>query len=118
MTGISLKIADSDMKIIQVDGGLPVVPQIGNSVGILYPAERIDFILSWPKDSVITDTEIIIDLDKEYVNCQDSTLLNHLNLMVNIKIFPAAKFRPYSNTIFSPLRFSYSISADNEETSK
>lgn len=74
MTGISLTIPDSEMKIIQVDGGLPVVPRIGNSIGILYPAERVDFILEWPESAVSTDTEMIIELDKEYVNYWSLTL--------------------------------------------
>jgi hypothetical protein len=58
---------DSELKIIQVDGGLPVAENHGlvNSVGVLYPAERVDFIMSWPESAVDTETEIIIALDKE-----------------------------------------------------
>jgi hypothetical protein len=50
-----------------VDGGLPVAenPDFVNSVGVLYPAERVDFIISWPESAVDTETEIIIALDKE-----------------------------------------------------
>ena len=40
-------------------------PDLVNSVGVLYPAERVDFIISWPKSAVDTETEIIIELDKE-----------------------------------------------------
>jgi len=55
------------MKVIKVDGGQPVfeVPHPVNSVGILYPAERVDFVIAWPESAVNTDTEIIIELDKE-----------------------------------------------------
>lgn len=60
-------IPDSDIKIIQVDGGHPVAEHsdLVNSVGVLYPAERVDFIISWPESAVDTETEIIITLDKE-----------------------------------------------------
>ena len=36
-----------------------------NSVGVLYPAERVDFVVSWPESVVNTDTEIITELDDE-----------------------------------------------------
>ncbi|KAF8849971.1 hypothetical protein BDZ45DRAFT_771129 [Acephala macrosclerotiorum] len=69
LTGISLTIPDSEMKIIQVDGGLPVVGNSHpvNSIGVLYPAERVDLVLAWPKEVQDTDTEIMIELDNEYV---------------------------------------------------
>jgi hypothetical protein len=67
LTGLSFTILDSELKVIQVDGGLPVAqnPDHVNSVGVLYPAERVDFIISWPESAVDTETEIIIALDKE-----------------------------------------------------
>ena len=55
------------MKVIQVDGGQPVAESsdLVNSIGILYPAERVDFIVAWSERVVNIDTEIIIALDKE-----------------------------------------------------
>jgi hypothetical protein len=55
------------MKVIQVDGGQPVAgtSHLTNSVGVLYPAERVDFIVSWSESAVETDTEVIIELDNE-----------------------------------------------------
>jgi hypothetical protein len=55
------------MEVIRVDGGQPVtgISHPVNSVGILYPAERVDFVVSWSESAVNTETEIIIELDKE-----------------------------------------------------
>jgi hypothetical protein len=53
------------MKVIQVDGGQPVVSNISNSVGVLYPAERVDFVVTWSESDIDTDAEIVITLDKE-----------------------------------------------------
>jgi hypothetical protein len=55
------------MTIIQVDGGLPVMQNTDpvNSAGVLYPAERVDFVVSWHNQAAYTDTEIIIELDDE-----------------------------------------------------
>ena len=57
------------MQVIQVDGGLPVIENLAlfNSIGVLYPAERVDFVVSWPESATDTDTEIIVELDDEYV---------------------------------------------------
>jgi hypothetical protein len=55
------------MKVIQVDGGQPIVEnsKLVNSIGILYPAERVDFVASWPDLVMDTDTEVIVELDNE-----------------------------------------------------
>jgi hypothetical protein len=55
------------MKVMQVDGGQAVAGDSHpvNSIGVLYPAERVDFVLAWPKSAVNTDTEIVVELDKE-----------------------------------------------------
>jgi hypothetical protein len=67
LTGLTFTIPDSEMKVIQVDGGQPVVENsdLVNSIGVLYPAERVDFVVSWPESVVDTDTEVIIELDNE-----------------------------------------------------
>ena len=55
------------MKVIQVDGGQHVEENayLANSIGLLYPAERVDLIMTWAESALDTDTEIIIDLDNE-----------------------------------------------------
>jgi hypothetical protein len=55
------------MKVVQVDGGQPVTGNShpSNSVGVLYPAERVDIVVMWAEARIHTDTEIIIELDKE-----------------------------------------------------
>ena len=55
------------MKVFQVDGGQSVVSHEANSVGVLYPAERLDLVLTWPKEAVDSQSEVIISLDHEYV---------------------------------------------------
>jgi len=76
MTGVSFTVPDSKINVFQIDGGQAVFsdPLASdssdaskfNSVGILYPGERVDFVLAWSKPDMNTDTEIIIKLDKEY----------------------------------------------------
>jgi hypothetical protein len=65
LSGLSFTIPDSVMEVIQVDGGSPVVSHVANSVGILYPGERVDFVSAWPESAVAADTEITIKLDHE-----------------------------------------------------
>jgi len=55
------------MTVIQVDGGCKIEP-VSNiqSIGILYPGERVDFLALWEEDlTAETVPEIIINLDKE-----------------------------------------------------
>lgn len=55
------------MKAIQVDGGQGIISEVANSIGVLYPAERVDILISWPGPAVSTGSEFIIELDNEYV---------------------------------------------------
>ncbi|KAN0090500.1 multicopper oxidase [Hyaloscypha variabilis] len=68
LTGLSFTIPDSEMKVIQVDGGQAVVANTPptNSIGVLYPAERVEFIVLWSESARDTDTEVIIELDDEF----------------------------------------------------
>ncbi|CZR52693.1 related to multicopper oxidase [Phialocephala subalpina] len=79
LTGISFTIPDSEMKVIRVDGGQPVIgnshPININSIGVLYPAERVDFVLAWPQKFRDTDTEITIELDNEYLGLRPNFAL-------------------------------------------
>lgn len=54
------------MQTIQVDGGLSVASHDANSVGVVYPAQRVDYVLSWPASAIHTDTELQITIDNEY----------------------------------------------------
>jgi hypothetical protein len=65
LTGISFTIPDAEIVAIQVDGGQPVISQLANSVGVLYPAERVDFVVKWLESAIDANSEIIIALDTE-----------------------------------------------------
>ncbi|KAF3759902.1 hypothetical protein M406DRAFT_348628 [Cryphonectria parasitica EP155] len=49
LAGISMGIPDALLNITYVDGGQEVTSDVSNSVGILYPGERVDFTLEWPQ---------------------------------------------------------------------
>ncbi|KAH8648436.1 iron transport multicopper oxidase fet3 [Xylariales sp. PMI_506] len=67
LTGFVLSIPDSEMSVIQLDGGQVAIHDIpATAVGTLYPAERMDLVVSWLEAGKDTDTEITIALDKEY----------------------------------------------------
>lgn len=65
LTGFSFSIPDSEMNVIQLDGGHSVVSHTSNSVGVLFPAERVDFVVGWSEWARNIDSQIIIDLDHE-----------------------------------------------------
>lgn len=68
MTGISIAIPDAHINVTHLDGGQKIISaDAANSVGTLYPGERVDFILEWPSKSQSKYSEIMVQLDKEYV---------------------------------------------------
>lgn len=65
-TGITLTIPDSEIHLIQIDGGQDVLPsQATESVGVLYPGERIDLVVAWKDFVQGRSSELVISLDSE-----------------------------------------------------
>ncbi len=48
-----------------MDGGQPAFGDDANSIGGLYPAERVDVVISWSDPDIDTNTELIVSLDDE-----------------------------------------------------
>lgn len=67
MTGVTLTMPGASLRVINVDGGLPIIAEKASSVGVLYPAERMDMIVSWEKNALAKDTALHVQLDNEYV---------------------------------------------------
>jgi hypothetical protein len=67
MTGITLTTPDATLQVITVDGGLPVEAHLASSVGVLYPAERVDMILTFDQTVADEDSLLCIGLDNEFV---------------------------------------------------
>lgn len=63
MSGFNLTLENGNMQVIKIDGGNDIVPSDPvNSIGILYPGERMDIIY---RGGGATSLSII--LDSEYV---------------------------------------------------
>jgi hypothetical protein len=69
LTGFSFSIPDAEIQVITHDGGHAIETPVGggsvNSVGVLYPAERVDFVVSWPKGAEYANSQLTIALDHE-----------------------------------------------------
>ena len=69
MSGFNLTLENAEMKVIKVDGGNDIVPSDSvQSVGILYPGERIDVVTSLEYAKSVS-----ITLDPEYAFSHRST---------------------------------------------
>lgn len=69
MAGFNIAIPGSELHLIEVDGGNSVAnPQIAESLGVLYPGERMDVIVQEQQlqaDDIKPETAFIVTLDKE-----------------------------------------------------
>ncbi|KAG0648377.1 Diphenol oxidase 2 [Hyphodiscus hymeniophilus] len=66
MSGFNLTLESGNMRVIKIDGGNDVVPSASvESVGILYPGERVDIISDGPGNS------LTIALDLENFHCPE-----------------------------------------------
>lgn len=53
-----------------VDGGFAIEGRAADSVGILYPGERMDIFLKMDKSSTPNPLRLHVSLDPEYVQCE------------------------------------------------
>jgi hypothetical protein len=62
LAGFNMTVSEGNMKAFQIDGGNPIVPSAAvDSIGVLYPGERVDIVVSGEQIKHVT-----IALDKEY----------------------------------------------------
>ena len=67
MSGITIKMTQSSMSILTVDGGNRVESQNHSfsEIGVLYPGERFDMIVDWTFDITENSSFFEINLDRE-----------------------------------------------------
>ncbi|RSL74535.1 hypothetical protein CEP53_000121 [Fusarium sp. AF-6] len=64
VAGFSVQIDGATMQPVRVDGGFSVRAETGNSIGIIYPGERVEVDVKWIEDDP-GDHFLRIDLDSE-----------------------------------------------------
>ncbi|RFU31596.1 hypothetical protein B7463_g4715, partial [Scytalidium lignicola] len=66
LSGIILSMPYKQMSVFRVDGGGELEPSpYSSSIGILYPGERMDFLLNWDHGPYNSESFLSITLDKE-----------------------------------------------------
>jgi hypothetical protein len=70
LAGFTLQISSAAMIPLTVDGGFKLAYDANetfDSVGILYPGERVDLLLQWDEPAAADQSLLHISLDPEYV---------------------------------------------------
>jgi FtsP/CotA-like multicopper oxidase with cupredoxin domain len=66
LKGITLSLTNANMTVIQLDGGGKIKPvQNIHSIGVLYPGERVDFLVDWNSLERESETSLVVTVDKE-----------------------------------------------------
>ncbi len=65
LAGFTIELSSATLSPLTVDGGYPVVGPSSNSVGILYPGERVDLLVQWDEDASYQSSELRLFLDPE-----------------------------------------------------
>lgn len=66
IAGVSIEISNARLDAFQVDGGFNIAGVPSDSVGILYPGERVDLIVQWDENAMAEGSSLTITLDQEY----------------------------------------------------
>lgn len=64
VAGVSLAVEGANMQPMEVDGAWPVHAEIVDSIGVLYPGERVDINMTWIDDT-IKEPKLGLYLDEE-----------------------------------------------------
>ncbi|KAL2206867.1 iron transport multicopper oxidase fet3 [Sarocladium strictum] len=99
MTGVTLTVPGASLQVINVDGGLPIVAQKASSVGALYPAERMDIIVSWEKNSLAQETALHVQLDDEYFMEPNHALTPTQAFAISSKTYGKVTSQPEEETV-------------------
>ncbi|CZR68894.1 related to multicopper oxidase [Phialocephala subalpina] len=66
LAGFTIQISSAKLKPLTVDGGFPIVGEFADSVGIVYPGERLDVLVQWDNQASSNFPQLHISLDPEY----------------------------------------------------
>jgi len=81
LAGITLTAKGAVMKVIEVDGGSKVQPMNSDSLGILYPGQRIDVLIRWYQPD---EHELQISLDREGFRYANPALTSEQSFPVQV----------------------------------
>ncbi|RFU25162.1 hypothetical protein B7463_g11178, partial [Scytalidium lignicola] len=66
LAGITISIPGAKMMVVQLDGGERITnAQSADSIGVLYPGERMDILVEWADSEQDNDSLLIVTLDPE-----------------------------------------------------
>lgn len=63
LAGFSVQMSSANLRPITVDGGFPIVADIVDSVGIIYPGERLDVVVEWVPGAATSFPQLHISLE-------------------------------------------------------
>jgi hypothetical protein len=67
LAGFTIQISSAKLTPLTVDSGFSITGAAPDSVGIIYPGERVDLLLTWDDTSPATSPRLHISLDHEHV---------------------------------------------------
>ncbi|RDW65066.1 hypothetical protein BP6252_10717 [Coleophoma cylindrospora] len=65
IAGLSIGIKNAKLDPFQVDGGFDIAGVPSDSVGVVYPGERVDLVIQWDENSKTEGSSLTISLDQE-----------------------------------------------------
>ncbi|RDW68218.1 hypothetical protein BP5796_08875 [Coleophoma crateriformis] len=66
IAGLSIDIKNAKLDPFQVDGGFDIAGVPSDSVGVVYPGERVDLVIQWEENAKAEGSSLTISLDQEY----------------------------------------------------
>ena len=76
---MTVQVTSATLTPLTIDGGFQITGVAADTVGILYPGERVDLLLSWNKDFNTHPKKINIFLDPEYLRMIPENLETRAN---------------------------------------
>ncbi|TVY84216.1 Oxidoreductase ptaE [Lachnellula suecica] len=113
LAGFSLGISPGAFTPLTVDGQFPIAGKASQSVGILYPGERVDLLLHLNPLEKASAPTLHVHLDPEYVDWVDASSSIHADRLLRNFKYPNSALRP--NQSFALIK-ALPSTRDKEET--
>ncbi|KAF8860867.1 hypothetical protein BDZ45DRAFT_587758 [Acephala macrosclerotiorum] len=65
LSGFTIQISSAKLKPLTVDGGFSIATELADSVGIVYPGERLDILVHWDDQAASHFPQLHLSLDPE-----------------------------------------------------
>ncbi|KIN08639.1 multicopper oxidase [Oidiodendron maius Zn] len=114
LSGFTVAIRSTQMTVMEIDGGSNVEPVSPSSaIGILYPGERMDILVEWPREGNEFNFTVILDTENYIIPNKALSSTQHFPIFIKVNSRLMSRGHPYTPSPATSIEGTFDLSTLN-----